>query len=98
MVVSQIFDIEHVIQHYDLPRDMVEQILQEVREEFQGDELMYELHAVRAIQAAAMREMTPEQMVRSINSEADRILDEHGLERMTTPTEDIPRIHRRSTA
>jgi len=43
------FDIKKVAREYDLSQEQVEEIKKEVRQEFPRDELMYELHVIRAI-------------------------------------------------
>ena len=49
--MSTWFDIERTIEETKLPEEMVQSILKEVREEFPDDDMMYELHVIRALQA-----------------------------------------------
>ncbi len=43
------FDIKKVAKEYGLSRGQIAKIKKEVRQEFPRDELMYELHVLRAI-------------------------------------------------
>jgi len=43
------FDIKRVAKEYGLSQEQVEEIKRDIRCEFPKDELMYELHVIRAI-------------------------------------------------
>ena len=47
------FDIKKVAKDYDLSREQIKKIEKEVKQEFPRDEVMYELHVIRAIMSKA---------------------------------------------
>ncbi len=49
--MNRLFDLEKVIRESSLSQEEIEQIKQEVREEFPNDEMMWELHVIRAIKS-----------------------------------------------
>lgn len=49
--MNRLFDLEKVIKESGLSQDKIEQIKQDVREEFPSDEMMWELHVIRAIKS-----------------------------------------------
>jgi hypothetical protein len=89
------YDLERAIQEAALPADTIQQILEEVRAEFADDEMMYELHVVRALQAEAASRMSREEWRRTQDAKIDRFLAESGMERVVIPPEKVPRIVRR---
>lgn len=56
---DEAFDIERAIRESNLPAETVEQILQDVREEYPDEDLMYELHVIRALQAEVATRLPP---------------------------------------
>lgn len=50
--MPQVFDIQRAIAESGLPESTVDRVLKEVEEEFQPEELMYELHCIRALDQA----------------------------------------------
>jgi len=91
------YDLERAIQEAALPAEIVDGILDEVRAEFPDDEMMYELHVVRALQAETASRMSSEDWRRQQEERVDRFLAAGGMERRVTPPETVPRIVRRST-
>ncbi len=49
MTEKRMFDFELVASKYNIDKKTLDQILSDLREEFPGDELMVELHAIRII-------------------------------------------------
>ena len=43
------FDYEKIAEQYNVDKKTLDEILSDLREEFPGDELMVELHAIRII-------------------------------------------------
>ena len=54
------FDIERAVSEAQLPEETVESILVKTRIEFPNDEMMYELHVIRALQAEQRQRMGPD--------------------------------------
>lgn len=91
------YDLDRAIQEAALPAETVQEILEEVRAEFPQDEMMYELHVVRALKAEKASRMSPEEGRRQQEERVDRFLAAGGMERRTIPPETVPRIVRRSS-
>lgn len=91
------YDLDRAIQEAALPPDTVQQTLEEIRAEFPDDEMMYELHVVRALQAEAASRMSREEWRRTQDAKVDRFLAQAGMERVLIPPEKVPRIVRRPT-
>lgn len=53
---SIIFDTKIISEKLNIPKDELEAIQQSIREEFPDDEMMYELHLVRALKSLQKRE------------------------------------------
>jgi len=49
MTEKRMFDFELVANKYNIDKNLLDEILSDLREEFPGDELMVELHAIRII-------------------------------------------------
>lgn len=47
----EMFDLEKIKRESGLPTAELTQIEEEIRREFEGDEMMFELHLIRAIRA-----------------------------------------------
>jgi len=48
------FDYGKLIEQYNISIDVAEQIISETMEEFAGDEMMMELHIIRALKSYAL--------------------------------------------
>jgi hypothetical protein len=90
------YDLERAIQESGLPSRIVDDILNEVRTEFPDDEMMYELHVVRALEGELRLRMPSEAWRQRQIDRADRFLDEGDMERVLTPPDRVPRIRRRA--
>ena len=55
MAEKQMFDYESVADQYKIDKKTLDKILSDLREEFPGDELMVELHAIRIIKNMSSR-------------------------------------------
>ncbi len=55
MAEKRMFDFELVANQYNIDKKTLDQILSDLREEFPGDELMVELHAIRIIKNMSSR-------------------------------------------
>lgn len=91
------YDLERLIGEAALPPDTVQSILDEVRVEFPDDEMMYELHVVRALQSEMASRMTNEEWQHRQNAAVDRFLAEGNMERTVSTPESVPRIVRRTS-
>ncbi len=64
MSEKRMFDFELVASQYNIDKNLLDEILSDLREEFPGDELMVELHALRIIKnmsiSALFDNRTPE--------------------------------------
>jgi len=49
MAEKRMFDYEAIAEQYNIDKKTLDEILVDLREEFPGDELMVELHAIRII-------------------------------------------------
>jgi len=49
MAEKRMFDYEKIAEQYNIDKKTLDEILSDLREEFPGDELMVELHAIRII-------------------------------------------------
>ena len=49
MAEKRMFDYEKIAEQYNIDKKTLDEILVNLREEFPGDELMVELHAIRII-------------------------------------------------
>jgi len=47
--MNKLFDLDELIKNSGLPKTKVRALLKETRKEFPNDELLWELHVVRAI-------------------------------------------------
>ena len=47
---NRIFDYEALSRQYEVQPEVLEQLVKEVREEFPDDELLFELHVIRALE------------------------------------------------
>jgi len=48
------FDYNKLIEQYEINTDIAEQIITEIKEEFSDDEMMMELHIIRALKSYAL--------------------------------------------
>lgn len=48
--MGYMFDVEKIVKESGLPEELIRKIQEEVRKEFPKDEMMYELHLMRAIE------------------------------------------------
>ena len=48
-MVSKIFDTKRVAREMGIPEEDYEKLEREIKEEFPGDEIMFELHFLRAL-------------------------------------------------
>ena len=48
------FDYNKLIEQYEIDIDIAEQIIAEIKEEFLDDEMMMELHIIRALKSYAL--------------------------------------------
>ena len=55
-MAKHIFDIKKAIKESGLSKREVKHLLAEVKKEFPDDQLMYELHVIRALQRMSKRE------------------------------------------
>jgi len=55
-LAKNIFNIKKAIKESGLSKKEVKHILTEIKEEFPDDQLMYELHVIRALQRVSKRE------------------------------------------
>ncbi len=55
MAEKRMFDFELVANQYNIDRKTLDKILSDLREEFPGDEMMVELHAIRLIKNMSSR-------------------------------------------
>jgi len=55
MIEKRMFDFELVANKYNIDKKILDEILSDLREEFPGDELMVELHAIRIIKNMSSR-------------------------------------------
>jgi len=70
--MAQAFDVDRAIREAELPQDAVDEILREVRAEFPDEDLMYELHVIRALQAAVAARLPHGGWERAVNQRATR--------------------------
>jgi len=59
-LARNIFDIKKAIKESGLAEKEVKDILTEMKKEFPDDQLMYELHVIRALQRVSKREKIPQ--------------------------------------
>ena len=59
--MGYMIDIEKILKKSGLPQKLVQKIEKEVRQEFPKDEMMYELHLMRAIEAERDKSLTAQQ-------------------------------------
>ena len=52
--VLKMFDYNKLIEQYEISPDIAEQIITEIKEEFEDDEMMMELHIIRALKSYAL--------------------------------------------
>ena len=64
------FDYNRLISQYGISPDVAEQIIAEIKEEFADDEMMMELHVVRALRSYAHRF---EKIITKVTEKAVRI-------------------------
>jgi len=55
--MSYMFDIDKIARESGLPEEIIGKIRDEVRQEFPKDEMMYELHVMRAIESEKNKAM-----------------------------------------
>lgn len=71
--MPQHYDIDRAVQEAGLPPDLVGDILAQAKAEFPEDEMMFELHVIRSIQAEMQARMTPEEWRCRVSERAARI-------------------------
>ncbi len=54
-MVSKIFDTKRIARETGIPEEDYEKLEKEIREEFPGDEMMFELHFLRALKYFASK-------------------------------------------
>ena len=59
--MGYMIDIEKILKKSGLPQKLVQKIEKKVRQEFPKDEMMYELHLMRAIEAERDKSLTAQQ-------------------------------------
>lgn len=59
-MAKNIFDIKKAVKESGLSKKEVKHLLAEIKKEFPKDQLMYELHVIRALQRASKLEKIPQ--------------------------------------
>ena len=94
--MTRVFDIDRAVQESGLPAETVAHILEEVRQEFPEEELMYELHIIRALEAEAAVHMSPKQWADSINQQANQLVAEQDMEHVAHAIGEVPILRQRN--
>lgn len=56
--MGYMFDVEKIARESGLSEELIKKIEEEVRKEFPKDEMMYELHFMRAIESEKSKDLT----------------------------------------
>lgn len=72
--MNTFFDIEKAAKESGLSQEVLNQIKADVRQEFQHDEMMYELHILRAIETEKTKQFTSQEKVRYYQARGEAVL------------------------
>lgn len=83
--MPETFDIKRAIAESGLPETVTARVLKEVEEDFQPEELMYELHCIRALDRALYEELGPEAWLSHIRERSAESLKQLGYQTIASP-------------
>lgn len=72
--MGYMFEIEKIVKESGLSDELIAKIKEEVRKEFPRDEMMYELHLIRAIESEKNKGLSIKQRVRQLQEKAGKSL------------------------
>lgn len=70
--MGYMFNIEKIIKEAGLPMELVKTIEEEVRQEFPKDEMMYELHLMRAIETEKNKGLSPKEKINRLQGKVEK--------------------------
>ena len=76
--MGYMFDVERIANESGLLNEVIERIKEEVRKEFPKDEMMYELHLMRAIESEKNKDLSPAEKTKRRQEKEGKILRSHG--------------------
>jgi hypothetical protein len=76
--MGYMFDVERIANESGLPNEVIDRIKEEVRKEFPKDEMMYELHLMRAIDSEKNKDLSPAEKTKRRQEKEGKILCSHG--------------------
>ena len=78
--MGYMFDVERIANESGLLNEVIERIKEEVRKEFPKDEMMYELHLMRAIESEKNKDLSPAEKTKRRQEKERKILRSHGYD------------------
>lgn len=75
--MGYMFDVERIANESGLLNEVIERIKEEVRKEFPKDEMMYELHLMRAIESEKNKDLSPAEKTKRRQEKERKILPSH---------------------
>lgn len=94
----RMFDIEKAIAESGLPRDVLEGIVREAREDYPEDEMLFELRVVRGISAEFYKRFGRDAWNKRNAKRSQAFLNRHDLELVSEPLEVVQRIRHKPQA
>lgn len=76
--MGYLFDVERIANESGLLNEVIERIKEEVRKEFPNDEMMCELHLMRAIESEKNKDLSPAEKTKRRQEKGREILRSHG--------------------
>jgi len=81
--MGYMFNIEKIIKESGLSDKVIKKLEKEVREEFPTDEMMYELHLMRAIESEKNKGLTIKEKVKKLQAKGNATLRSQGYKLVT---------------
>lgn len=94
----RMYDIEKAMAESGLPQDVLDEIVRDAREDYQDDEMLFELRVIRSISAEIYNRFGEEAWKKRNAERSQAFLDEHDLELVSEPLEVVQRIRRKPQA
>lgn len=92
------YDIDKAIAESGLPQEVTDGILRQAREDYPDDQMLFELHVIRAIDGELSERMGEEAWTEQFEQSVQQFREEEGLELVSEPLEIVQRLRRKPQA
>lgn len=92
------YNIDKAIAESGLPQEVTDGILRQAREDYPDDQMLFELHVIRAIDGELSERMGEEAWTEHFEQSVQQFREEEGLELVSEPLEIVQRLRRKPQA